>query len=68
MSIISDFSACSWDPFLPIGLPCPASVCGLLPFLIVSCFVLLAVVFRGLLFCNEEIKRSKNEEEGSGGD
>lgn len=30
---------CSWDSFLPIGLPCPASIGGLSSSLVVSCFV-----------------------------
>lgn len=65
-SVLYLTTACSWDTFLPIGLPSPASICRLLPFLIVSCFVLLAVVFGGLLFCGEEIKGSGFEEEGNG--
>lgn len=32
--------ACSWDSFLPVGLPCLVSVWGLLPCFIVFYFVL----------------------------
>lgn len=42
---VSDSSVCSQDSFLSDGLPCPASVCGLLPCLAVFCFV----VFSGCL-------------------
>ena len=42
---ISDSLACCCDSFLPIGLPCPDPIWGLLYCLSVSCFVLSGCLF-----------------------
>ena len=41
MGAVSDSFACSWDPFPPTGLPCPALRLQFVPSLIVSCYVML---------------------------
>ena len=45
--------ACSWDSFLPVGLPCLVSVWGLLPCFIVFYFVMFSCyLLSGLFFCD----------------
>ena len=55
--------ACSWDSFLPVGLPCLVSVWGLLPCFIVFYFVMFAYC---LLEACSFLKRKSGRGSGSG--
>lgn len=62
---ISDPFACCWDSFPPIRRPCPASIWGLLPCLIVSCFVLFGCqLLEVCSFLKRKQRRSESEGEG----
>lgn len=61
---VFDSFVCFWDPFPPVGFPSLASVWGLLPCFIVSCFVM----FGSMLFSEGKQRRNGSEGgEGMGG-
>ena len=42
MGSVFDSLACSWDPFPPTGLPCPALILGFVSGLVVSCYAVFS--------------------------
>lgn len=55
---------CSWGSFPLIWLPCPVSILGLLPSLIVSYFVVFGSFLKAYFFLERKWRAGEHEGEG----